>query len=214
MKGMVDITVCNNCGATHEGVRPVCASCGNTNVEHLAQLAPGEVVYTCGHCRHVRRLGPAENPAVTRKQFGKIHHGAALQIPLTLWNTIFKCESCTYWNWVTLDDRIIGFEMTCPDCGKESVFDSLGRHLELSKGFLEKIVTGQLRQTHKPVVLKCGHSLYLPTLIIEGKTMAEGEPVDSNIGQAPKLQPPPDPPENPGTEKKKTQPIPIVPPSK
>jgi hypothetical protein len=146
---------------------------------------------------------------VTKKQFGQIQKGAALQIPLTLWNTIFKCEECHYWNWVILDDRITGFEMTCPDCGKVSAIESLGRHLEFAKGFWGRIVIGELRQQSKPVVLPCGHSLYLPTLLLESQARPGGEP-PTPAADAPIPESSP----TVGTEKKKTQPIPIFPPPK
>ena len=166
--GRVDVTICLGCGASSEGIVVACPSCGDTRLSYSATLNPGEMVYACGSCHKVRRLTRDENPELNKKQYGRIQKGTTLQIPLTLWNTVFKCEECRRWNWVALDDRITGFELPCPDCGVTAHVDTLGRHLELSKQLRQPIVLAELRQAGKPVMLKCGHRLYLPRLLIEG----------------------------------------------
>ena len=196
------ITICQGCAASVEGVIAVCGNCGSLDVEHLAELAGGEAVYACGFCRHTRLLSPAENPAAAHTQFGRIRNGATLRLPLTVWNTVFKCEACRYWNWVTNDDRILGFELECPDCGAPAIIETLGRHWELSKEFFQPIVLGELRLARQPIKLTCGHGLYLPTLILEGKATGTAPPPPT---------PAPTAAAQPLAEKKKTQPLPILP---
>jgi len=218
----MDRKICPECGASVVSHSAVCPHCGCTSPEYIAQLAAGEVVYACGECHRPRRMRREENPAVTHNQFARIDKGIVLQLPLTMWNTVFRCLGCDGWNWVTLDERIRGFEMPCPECGVPTRLTTLGRHLTLSKRFLQPLVLGEWRQAGRHLTLKCWHHVYLPTIIEERdlNTAPERQPAPPVLGSvnrgplpitaapvpAAASQPP-----APADNKKKTQPIPLWP---
>jgi len=203
----MNVSVCKNCGASFSEIVPACPHCGATEIHRLADLQEGEVIYKCGQCGGVNRLGAPDNP-----KLGKLHHATDVRgvskgyLPVTTENTVFACQHCKAWNWVILDDRISGFSFPCPECGATSRFASLGMKLVLSKSPLQKTVMGHLRAAAKPLALKCGHNMYLPTLLLER------EPASHTI-QEPKPAPhaTPTPVENPPasrqSKKEKTQPI-------
>jgi hypothetical protein len=131
----------------------------------------------------------------------------ARSLPLTVWNTTFICEGCKSWNWVTLDDRIALLVFPCPVCGRSGGQISLGRKFAASSAFLQRVVLGDLRLSGKPLILACGHQVYLPKLVFERKVIRTGPPpqkpvVSTEITAAPKRKP--------ESRKEKTAPIKIA----
>ena len=218
----MELNICPGCGALVERLVEICPTCGCVH-PGLTHLEPDEIVYTCGQCQRPRYLRREDNPSVTHNQFAVINKGISLHLPLTTWNTVFRCRGCQGWNWVTLDERICGFKMPCPECGAITQLTTLGRQLGLAKGFWHPLVLGEWRQAGRHLTLKCGHQLYLPTVIAEpgrrpapsgqpappASSPANRRPVPITAAPAPAAagQPP-----APQSEKKKTQPIPLAPP--
>ena len=213
----MDLKICPECGATVESIIEACPKCGCAHPEYITHLAAGEVVYACGQCRRARYMRREENPAVTCNQFARSIKGVALHLPLTIWNTIFRCVGCRGWNWVALDERINGFEMPCPECGVPTRVETLGRHLAVSREFLQPLVLGEVRRAGRHLTLKCGHHIYLPTVIGERDlraaanqpaplepVVASRSPLSIAAGAGAAV-----PPAAPQSEKKKTQPIPL-----
>ena len=203
----MNVSVCNKCGASFSEIVTACPHCGATEIHRLADLQEGEALYKCGHCAGVNCLGAPDNP-----KLGKLHHATDIRgvskgyLPLTTENTVFACQHCKAWNWVILDDRISGFAFPCPECGATSHLASLGMKLVLAKNPLQKTVMGHLRAAAESLALKCGHYVYLPTLLLEREPAS---PLNQERTPAPHPLPPPveNTPASRQSKKEKTQPI-------
>jgi hypothetical protein len=165
----MNLTICPDCGATAGEIVPHCQYCGCMELQHFADIKEGESIYACGNCRNTYYMLEKDSPELHQIHYATILGGLGNleHLPLSTCNTVFRCEKCKQWNWVTFDERIAAVAFPCSECGSHTRFDTFGRKIVFSKEMWRRFVLGDLRLAGKHLTLKCGHNVYLPKTLVE-----------------------------------------------